>query len=374
MADLCLRPAGAHGQWVHGLSWFAVVGSHAQALARLRARQMRASHYVLGGERAMTAGCARLAGRGPRYSAAQQVASHCAPECHAAIVPLGQAYWLVAVQDGAVLVGGDQMFADADQAQAALQALGVPAAGAPEVVMQALQSTPLPGSRLRVLPPRLGVWMAALLAPLACLLLWRALAAAPSLPGAVPAQPTQAYVAPPPLCLGHVLEGLHRLPMVVAGWRLSAAQCLPQQQWHCQARYQPASAQALSADFERRVGRAWRVDFPGLDEAVLHWTTDGVCRADAQPLDRRWMQALQPWRKAFTDIRLGPWTSTPQGDTRSLSVSGPLRSFSLLRWEVLPAHWSGLRLQVDPKQSSDARHSPLVLHLDGGIHADQTQP
>ncbi|AHV91658.1 type 4b pilus protein PilO2 [Bordetella holmesii] len=374
MADLCLRQVGAHGQWVHGLSWFAVVGSHARALARLRARQMRASHYLLGGDRAMTAGCARVPGRGPRYSAAQQVASRYGSETFAAIVTLDQGHWLVAVQDGAVLVGGDQMFSDKTQALAALEAFDLPEIASPDAISLALQIAPLPAARLRALPPRPSRWLGGLLVALGCAVAWSAFMGEPVKPARQVASVSAERPFRPALCLGPVLGSLYRLPMRTAGWRLSGAQCSPQQQWQCQARYQPESAQALSVDFQNRVSDQWQVDFPGLDEAVLHWTAGSVCRADPQPLERRWMQALQPWRGAFSEMRIGPWADTPDGRLRLLRLAGPLRSYSLPVWEILPAHWQGLRLQVDLSQRVDARRSPLTLHLEGEIHADTSLP
>lgn len=371
MADLWLRPADPHGQWVHGMSWSAVVGSHAGSVARLRARQMRASHYLLGGERAMAAGCARIPGRGRCYSAAQQVAAHCAPDAFAAVVALDGRYWLVAVQDGAVLAGGDQVFAQEDQAQAALRRLGIEPSGRPDKVCQTLGAAPLPAARLRSLPPRPALLLAMLLLPLACVAMWAGWE--PAVPGGE--QAVSAPAPAPALCLGQVLDSVHQLPMHLAGWRLAGAQCLPQQDaWQCQARYHPESLQALSADFQRQLASRWEVELPGLDEAVLRWRAAGPCQADPRPADMRWMRALQPWRAAFAEVWLGPWSATPDGRVRQLRLSGPLRSYSLPAWEILPARWRHLRLQIDPAQGSGARRSPLTLLLEGGIHADTPGP
>ncbi len=373
MADLWLRPADPHGQWVHGMSWSAVVGSHARSVARLRARQMRASHYLLGGERAMAAGCARIPGRAAYYSAAQQVAAHCAPDAFAAVVALDARYWLVAVQDGAVLAGGDQVFAHEAQAREALQRLCLEPSRRPDRVRQALEAAPLPAARLHCLPPRPAFLLAMPLLLLACLAIWGGWGRA------VPAQGSaQAAPAPEPapaLCLGQVLDSVHRLPMRHAGWRLAGAQCLPGQDgWQCRARYQPESSRALSADFQRQLASDWELELPGLDEAVLRWRAAGPCQADPRPVDRRWMHALQPWRAAFTEVWMGPWSATAEGRVRQLRLNGPLRSYALPAWDILPARWRHLRLQVDPAQGSDARRSPLTLLLEGGIHADTAGP
>ncbi len=373
MAELWLRPAQPKGQWVHGMSWSAVVGSHAQAVARLRARQMRASHYLLGGERAMAAGCARIRGRGVCYSAAQQVAAHCAPDAFAAVVSLDDRHWLVAVQDGAVLAGGDQVFTQEDQALAALQRLGMEPSRRPDRARQALDGAPLQATRLRPLPPRPAFMLAMLLLPLAGVALWAGWGRA------APARDSEALapaLAPPsPLCLGQVLDSVHRLPMRLAGWRLAEAQCLPRQDdWQCRARYQPESLQALSADFHSQLASRWELEFPGLDEAVLRWRAAGICQADPRPADSRWMRALQPWRAVFTEVWMGPWSATAEGRLRPLRLNGPLRSYALPAWDILPARWRHLRLQVDPAQGSDARHSPLMLFLEGDIHADTSSP
>src|SRR5690606_32406715 len=60
-----------------GVSWFALVGSHPQAMARARARRQRATHYVVGGQGAVAGGCASLAAglrRRPVHAAAQAFA------------------------------------------------------------------------------------------------------------------------------------------------------------------------------------------------------------------------------------------------------------------------------------------------------------
>src|SRR5690606_8372490 len=110
-----------------GLSWFAVVGSHAQSMARSRARRMRATHFVTGGQGAMAGGCARLAAHQRRrpVHAAAQVFAHLYPDgAVASVVPLpdGQ-WWLAAAHDGAVVARGDTLYSDAQQASTALRAL-----------------------------------------------------------------------------------------------------------------------------------------------------------------------------------------------------------------------------------------------------------
>ncbi|SAI74116.1 hypothetical protein [Bordetella trematum] len=156
MADAGLHVARDGVRWVYGLAWFAVLGSHAAGLARRRARQMRANRYVLGGVRAVAAGCARLPWRGRLFSAAQQVALQCAPGAVAAVLPVSGRYWLVAVQDGAVQAGGDRLFTQHEEAQAALERLTSAwevASHDPAAVEQALAAPPSPGARLRRLSP-----------------------------------------------------------------------------------------------------------------------------------------------------------------------------------------------------------------------------
>ncbi|WP_033534462.1 hypothetical protein [Bordetella trematum] len=384
MADAGLHVARDGVRWVYGLAWFAVLGSHAAGLARRRARQMRANRYVLGGVRAVAAGCARLPWRGRLFSAAQQVALQCAPGAVAAVLPVSGRYWLVAVQDGAVQAGGDRLFTQHEEAQAALERLTSAwevASHDPAAVEQALAAPPSPGARLRRLSPGLAGCLLLVVLPLAVGgLAWRAsqILVMP----AASSPPVQASLPEAePLCLGAVLDSLRRLPVQRVGWRLQQANCAPAGRlWACRADYAAIDAQAMTAAFQAGLEAGWRVSTPGLDQIRLAWTAGGQCpsavQADARrmPPDALWLRALQPWRQAFAELWMGPWAAaSSDGKTapmsRALRFKGPLRSFFLPEWPVLGVRWQRLMLQLDPEQAITLRHSPLTVLLEGALHA-----
>ncbi len=384
MAEAGLHVARDGVRWVYGLAWFAVLGSHAAGLARRRARQMRANRYVLGGVRAVAAGCARLPWRGRLFSAAQQVALHCAPNAIAAVLPVSGRHWLVVVQDGAVQAGGDQLFTQHAEALAALERLTSSweaSSRDPTAVEQALAAPPSAGARLRRLSPGMAGWLVLVVLPLAAMgLAWRAsqlfiVPVTSSRPAEVSAPEAE------PLCLPAVLASLRQLPAQRVGWRLQQAICEPAGSvWACRAAYAAIDAQALSATFQAGLRTVWRFSTPNLDEIRLDWTAGGQCpptatpEAGSQPLDALWLRALQPWRQAFAELRMDPWAvvSAEGGAapmSRALRLKGPLRSFFLPEWPVLGVHWQRLMLQLDPEQVVSARHSSLTVLLEGTLHA-----
>lgn len=367
MAELHYQASSSGGHWVFGLSWFAVVGSHGTAMARARAKQMRANGLVVGGGRALMAGCGRLKRHGVLHSAAQQVASFCAPHSLAVVVTLAdQVHCLLAVQDGVVIQ--DQIFARAEPAQAALEQLvrtpGASYALDPQTAQAALAAPALPQASLQRLRPWrrfIVLFIGLSLTAAAALVLLR--------PGAAPAaQAAAAVPAPPPLlCLPAVIDSLLRLPLRPAGWQLQDGRCSPQaESWFCQARYDPrdiASVHGLPVDTGLPSGWVWSQS--GFDELTLDWTADGLCTGlPAQGLRQHWMQALQPWRGIFSQRWLGP----AEGNVSRLSLSGPLRSFLLPAWSTLGASWTSLHLQFDPSQTTGRDQSALSLQLSGEIH------
>ncbi len=125
-----LAASGGRRALVFGLTWFALVGSHIAPMARARARQLNATHYVAGGLRAASGGCVRLARgarRGELHAAAQAYAHLFSDGAVGSVVALPDGrYWTVAAQDGAVMSRGDRIHPDgpsAEQAMAELRAL-----------------------------------------------------------------------------------------------------------------------------------------------------------------------------------------------------------------------------------------------------------
>jgi hypothetical protein len=122
-----LRREGSRQSLVFGLTWFALVGSHIAPMARARARQLKATHYVAGGLRAAAGGCARLdrdVRRGEPHAAAQAYAQlHAEGAFGSALALPDGRYWLVAAQDGAVMSRGDRIHATRESAEQALHEL-----------------------------------------------------------------------------------------------------------------------------------------------------------------------------------------------------------------------------------------------------------
>ncbi|MGN6580200.1 MAG: hypothetical protein ACTHJ1_09475 [Bordetella sp.] len=398
---------------VFGLTWFALVGSHVAAMARARARQLKATHYVAGGLRAAAGGCIRL-GRGmPRgdlHAAAQAYAQLHAEGsvCSVLALPDGR-HWLVAAQDGAVMSRGDHLYPSREAAEQALRALQTqrPALRLIEdgtlldLILRSLDA----GSRLLPMntrwgslpwPVRASVLGAALflLAPQAWER-WRIFRA--SVPSA--SDPTAARQAAidawrdsvrihTPADLKRLTESMHRIPLALRGWSLQRISCVPQgQDWQCAAHYARAQSQATFEAFAAAAPQGLNPGFEALDHSVLRWRLQGASTTLAKvTLPRRAPQAflgnLQRIYPAFSEVRLGlpvePAVTAnrtvpnagnlPGLRTRALSVSGPLRSFGVLALHSTVASWSSFTLRIDAGRPSALAASVLLAQLQGTVY------
>jgi len=397
---------------VFGLTWFALVGSHVAAMARTRARQLKATHYVAGGLRAAAGGCARL-GRGMRrgqlHAAAQAYAQLHAEGsvCSVLALPDGR-HWLVAAQDGAVMSRGDHVYASRETAEQALRALQAqrPAlrliddAALLDLMLRSLDA----GSRLLPVDTRWGslpwpvracVLGAALflLAPQAWER-WRGYRA-PAPSASEPSAARQAALDAwrdsvrihTPADLKRLTESLHRIPLALRGWTLQRIGCEPQgQDWQCAAHYARARSQATFEAFAAAAPQGLRAEFEALDHSVLRWRVQGASTTLAKvELPRRPPQAflgnLQRIYPAFSEVRLGlpvePAAANQAGPnaaglpglrTRALSVSGPLRSFGVLALNSTVASWSSFTLRIDAGRPSALAGSVLLAQLQGTVY------
>ena len=398
---------------VFGLTWFALVGSHVAAMARTRARQLKATHYVTGGLRAAAGGCARL-GRGVRrgelHAAAQAYAQLHAEGsvCSVLALPDGR-HWLVAAQDGAVMSRGDHLYTSREAAEQALRELQAqrPAlrliddAALLDLMLRSLDA----GSRLLPVdtrwgslpwPVRAGVLGAALflLAPQA----WerwrtyRAPAPSASDPSAARQAALDAWRESvrihTPADLKRLTESLHRIPLALRGWTLQRIGCEPHgQDWRCAAHYARAQSQATFEAFAAAAPQGLKAEFEALDRSVLRWRVQGASTTLAKvELPRRPPQAflgnLQRTYPAFSEIRLGlpvePAVAANQAGpnaaglpglrTRALSVSGPLRSFGVLALHSTVASWSSFTLRIDAGRPSALAGSVLFAQLQGTVY------
>ncbi|WP_019938815.1 type 4b pilus protein PilO2 [Bordetella sp. FB-8] len=410
-----LRHEDSEPSLVFGLTWFALVGSHVGAMARARARQLNATHYVAGGLRAAAGGCVRLARgmrRGQLHAAAQAYAQLHAdgPVCSVLALPDGR-HWLVAAQDGAVMSRGDHLYASREAAQQAMHALQaqrpalrlVDDAALLERMLQTLDAQ----SRLLPVDTRWGglPWpvRACILGAALSLLVpqawerWRAYRA-PMSSAPDPAAARQAALDAwrdsvrihTPEDLRRLTESLHRIPLALRGWALQHIACEPRSQdWQCTAHYARTQSQATFESFAAAAPQGLKAEFDALDRSILRWRVQGASTTLAKvALPRRPPQAflgnLQRIYPAFSEVRLGlPVEPAVAADrtrpgaiksglpglrTRALSVSGPLRSFGVLALHSTVASWSSFTLRLDAGRPSVLAGSVLLAQLQGTVY------
>lgn len=411
--------AGSRRSLVFGLTWFALVGSHIAPMARARARQLNATHYVAGGLRAASGGCIRLArraGRGELHAAAQAYA-HLYPDGAVGSVvelPDGR-YWTVAAQDGAVMSRGDRIHPDgaaAEQAMAELRMLR-PALRLIDggQVLARLEQTLDSASRLLPVASRWGrlPWLlcgsvAGLALALALPQAWDYARKRADGPAPSTGQDGQAWQTAfeawragvrvhTPEDLRRLMGSLHRVPLSLRGWNLQRVSCAPEGAgWSCAAHYGRALPQATHDALAAAAPAGWRTEFESLERSALRWQVpgDGATLASA-PLPRRparrFIDSLQRVSSAFSELRLGPAAPVPlpaprgaQGEplampsdlpglgTRSLSITGPLRSFGVLALRDTVAAWTSFTLHVDAGRPSALAGSVLRAQLQGTLY------
>jgi hypothetical protein len=413
---------------VFGLHWSAIVGSRVDVLARRKAREARATHYVHGGNGAAAVGCACLRARGKAGRKVRSRACYAAAQVFARMHPHGLAAgvlrmddavsWLVAARDGAVMARSDRLYPNEAAAHAALAELDVLHPGLAGTVRTlsvddlarsldpaaAMWRIGLPWSRVPV-----PVQGAILLVSLAVLLppawrAWQRRAAAPPPPAAV--DPGQAWhdalsraAASVRLHdagqLGLVFQTLRKLPTALQDWTLQSARCRPDGHgWACRARYVRATPHATNLALAERLPASVRAVFASLDEADVLWRVAGRTHA-LQPAalphmsqtDLLFASVLQSIRPAFASIVLGTPATFPvapprdaQGRplpapsdlprlrTRSVVLDGPLRSFALLARPPATASWTEIALILHADRRPDIAHSPLMAQLQGVVY------
>lgn len=410
---------------VFGMRWFPIIGSHVDALARKRARDARATHYVYGGLRAAAVGCARLRGRPKACYAAAQVFAHAHPQgTAAALLTLddGRA-WLVASQDGAVMARTDRIYGSAAQATQALAELGVLYPGLELMSPRQLDVATLAswldpaaalwrvGTLLGRLPMPVQGMVALLLFALFAPPAWQAWRTrSPARPAAdAPVDAAQAwrnamsaYAARTPVHsssqMGQVFGSLRKLPAGVRGWALQSAQCRPDgRDWACSASYARVAPNATNGEFADALPAERKAHFQTLDEARMVWRVPGLpVLLDPAALPRPAQTdivlagALQRIRPVFAQIALGessllavpapldargqplpPPAGLPRLRRRSLSLRGPLRSFSLFANPPATTAWSEIALVLAAGREPTSKGSALTAHLQGVVYEQE---
>lgn len=426
MADLqamdghVLIPARDGATLVFALNWSPVIGSRVDRLARRKAREARATHYVHGGTGAAAVGCARLRGRvGACYAAAQVFARLHSHGAVAGLLPMPDGrMWLAAARNGAVMARGDAVHTDEAAARAALGELD---AVHPGLARQAITLTV--EDLIAALDPAAALWRvgiplrhvpvpiqgAALLIILALVLppAWRAwngvadVAPAAALPDAAQAwrdavdRAASAVRVHDPRELARIFATLRRLPTRLQGWSLRSARCRPQSMdWSCVARYARTGPLATNRTLANQVPSPARAAFVSLDEAEITWRVPGhgaPLHPDSVPAAGHTelvvASLLQAVRAAFARVALGapaplpvvaprdphgamlpPPADLPRVNRRDIVLHGPLRSFALIADPPGAASWTEVTLDVHPDRAVDVTHSPLMAQLQGVLY------
>ncbi|MFD4839847.1 hypothetical protein ACFWP0_20250 [Achromobacter sp. NPDC058515] len=413
---LLLECPGSGRMLAFGLRWFALIGSNVPALARARARRLRATHYVVGGAPATVAGYGRAhAGwrrSAPARASRQKGGAHLqsAAQLFALLYPDGGyslvrlpdgRQWLVAAHGGTVLSQTDRVFGSLEEAlpeQRALlaqrPALKEHAAG--EVWAALLQATE-PGARLAALPTRWAELPLALRLFLVCVglaaavpPLWNTVAGslfrpAPAKPESVTVRELQedahqamlrGTAAHAPAELARLLAGVGRLPIQVRGWALRRAQCdAGAQQWNCSAVYARAHPLATNDGLHALLPAGWRVSFKPLEEATLTWrmASGAISLADlalpsALHVDTQVAGALQRLRPAFASMALSPpapmqpRTQAPAQANAARTGAAPA-DLPIVRRRALTMHGPLRSMALLPGPIPAARWSRLVVDV-----------
>ncbi|MBU4610288.1 hypothetical protein IMZ29_06970 [Achromobacter sp. GG226] len=415
---------------VFGLAWNVVIGNDLDRLARRSARRAKASHYVRGGPRSHIVGTVRLKGRDAAGSALHSPAA-----AIARAMPTGTRavrvrwedgrVWVGAAHNGAVLMGGDRIYAsdfEADAAVAALhdmhpdlQAYGDGTAQplpAGVITDHLTADTTLQPSKLTLAAVPVGLrWLLAGAAALALLnagwttwrdhqqqqeraareasrpddaQLWRDAVAAWQAGTVVDGQPG----------LSSLYDALLSIPLALGRWPLHSATCTPAtaSQWSCEARFRRGPL-GTHADAVAAAPPGWDLDVSNLALVEARWTArrvtttlaatgtpswgwtswqqllpalEGVATREAQPA------AIQPaptWLPDGTQYQPPPahQSGVKLPRTRNFDVTGPLRSFSLA--PIWPqARISKVQLHVLDEATPTLQRSALTATLTGTIY------
>lgn len=415
-----------------GLEWLPLIESLGIREARRRAGRYRATHFVLASDKTAAVGLANISRRKASgmnrqvvFSAAQNVATlyqsgtwvvclNLAPDC----------WWLVAVHEGVVVMRTDILAPDSESFDAVVMELR--RAYPRMVYLQSGRDKDAPSlgllaqhaGQISVLQERRRMWVGApvwVSGTIVSLVVGVVIFAGFSEPESatdseVLATTTQGYErrwrvaqeAALDQVVVHGVQGTHRLlealygvAVTPAGWRLEQVECLPARQlWHCAAQFLrrhpatdiqalesalPASWSLEPRDLDR-VSAIWSVPYLGLTLAQMHIATAaesrktwlGILQRSSIAFDRIIWGKAKPFAIAAPIDSQGKALPRPDGLTtyqsRSLQLSGPLRSYVLLLADLNAIRWSRARLSIKDKVVPGTRASQLHLLLEGEFH------
>lgn len=410
---------------VLGLQWQPVVGRNPDSQARRKSRLHQATHLILADDPVATFALAWMDGTSekdgkPLYSAAYSFAQLFPDETVAVIKDLGEhGCWLVAAHEGSVIAGTDTIYESVGPARDELKILYqaypqlhyLDNGAAPELALLAASA-----DARHILHSASGwrrLWSAPIgilsILLLACSIwAWREYGSAPigdntMLPSVDPNSAwdsvIQAYERGRYLHgVGDtqaILRSLGDLPVRISGWALKTAECSPAERWwQCQADYERIQPVATYNGFLSAVSTSWSTSFPDLNRAQSRWQV----KSGAVPLARRWLSdarqnerillsELQRMQAAFSRMEIGPSVPAsivspvdsaglsigkPDGYAgyaqRRVSISGPLRSVSILLPHVAVMSWRRLVLTLQEQDAPDLRRSRLFFTLEGTLY------
>jgi hypothetical protein len=198
-----------------------------------------------------------------------------------------------------------------------------------------------------------------------------------------------------------LLEALYRVPVMMGGWALSRAECLPGgSQWQCHALYGRRHAGASNDTLMSHLPEGWRVEFISMEQARAVWN---VAESNAPLLgrllkatadnDRQWLSQLQALSAAFSRVSVGPSVplalvpptdregrpvARPAGQpvyvSRTFQLTGPLRSGSLLTPLAASMSWTRVKLSLHDTAVPSLKSSRLVLTLEGVLYEIDVPP
>jgi len=337
---------------VFGLQWFPLLGGSALKTVRRRARQFKATHFVLAGDPAPAVGLAGLSRQVMRsgaasFSAAQSVAGLHTGGTASFTLSVGPGkWWFVGVHEGAVIARTDIFAANPQEFDALVQDLRRsyprmlcfgPTGSAPDFTFDDLARMQVSGARLQAASvwrhhrfalsgrrgPFIGLLCVLLLLALA---VWWWMSSRSDDRTAAQRRQVQAFTAwdkaqHAVLQAIHIhgvvgsqllLKELYQVKVDPGGWRLTQVDCRARANvWRCEAYFKRDQAGADSRSIRLALGASSKIRFIGVDAAVKEWSfsasglpLDNLHVASASDNDADWLSAVQRVRQAFARIHV----------------------------------------------------------------------
>lgn len=198
-----------------------------------------------------------------------------------------------------------------------------------------------------------------------------------------------------------LLKIIRAQPLFIAGWQMSSIQCMPSalsEKWLCHGEYKRKDLNADNKGFIRQAPNNWQMDFPSLDLIRSNWTIklpNRVIKPSLLPkskiIESDWASELQYILPAFTSLRLAESKAVkipipkaedgtdlpvpidfPNLANRKLTISGPLRSASLLKGIADAIAWQKVFIRYAPGVKANIKASSLTIQLEGYVYENRS--